>query len=285
MKKSVAKSGARPRPVPVSRHSPANGPTLRANRPLTTEPFRSIHDYLSHKLGREIVSSQYRPGDQLPNEIDLRDQLSVSRAALREAYRVLTAKGLITSRQNVGTRVRPRSEWNMLDPEVLLWHLDAGPSEEFLVNLFDLRRIVEPAAAERAARVGARRAIDEINTAYDDMARSKDGAGDLVGADVRFHRAILAATHNPLIGTLGALIQTALVGSFRMGWPSAARMSDVRLREHRVILDAILAHDGDAARERMTALLEVSMNDVRRALARKRPTQTPPARQQRSSRS
>jgi DNA-binding GntR family transcriptional regulator len=62
-------------------------------------------------------------------------------------------------------------------------------------------------------------------------------------------------------------------------------MSDVRLREHRVILDAILAHDGDAARERMTALLEVSMNDVRRALARNRPTQTPPARQQRSSRS
>jgi DNA-binding FadR family transcriptional regulator len=284
MKKSAAKKSARARPAPALRHSPANGPTLRANRPLTTEPFRSIHDYLSHKLGREIVSGQYRPGDQLPNEIDLRGQLSVSRAALREAYRVLTAKGLITSRQNVGTRVRPKSEWNMLDPEVLLWHLDAGPSEEFLVNLFDLRRIVEPAAAERAARVGAREAIAEIKTAFDDMARSKDGAGDLIGADVRFHRAILTATQNPLIGTLGALIQTALVGSFKMGWPSAATMSEVRLREHQVILDAILVHDGEAARARMTALLDVSMHDVRRALARNRPPQTPVAKPQRSSR-
>jgi DNA-binding FadR family transcriptional regulator len=270
MKKSVEKIIGRARSIPASRASAAKGSGVGPRRPPTSEPFRNIHDYLSHKLGREIVSGFYQPGDQLPNEIDLRNHLSVSRAALREAYRVLTAKGLIASRQNVGTRVRPRSEWNMLDPEVLLWHLDAGPSEEFLVSLFDLRQIIEPAAAARAARVGSSVAIAEIETAFDDMARSKDGSGDLIGADVRFHRAILAATHNPLIGTLGALIHTALVGSFNLGWPSAATMTDVRLTQHRVILDAILAHDAEAARTRMTTLLDVSMSDVRRALAHKR---------------
>lgn len=265
MKKSVGKNIAGGRSTATSSRTKPVG--AMARRPLTSEPFRNIHDYLSHKLGREIVGGFYQPGDQLPNELDLRDHLSVSRAALREAYRVLTAKGLISSRQNVGTRVRPSSEWNMLDPDVLQWHLDAGLSEAFLVNLFDLRQIIEPAAAERAARVGSPEAIAEIEAAYADMARNKDGSGDLTGADVRFHRSILAATNNPLMASLGALIQTALVGSFQMGWPSADTMTDVRLMQHRVILDAILARDAKAAHSRMTALLDISMEDVRRALA------------------
>jgi len=238
-------------------------------------PIRNVHDYLANKLGREIVGGIYQPGEQLPNEIDLREHLSVSRTALREAYRVLAAKGLISSRQNVGTRVRPRSEWNMLDPEVLIWSLESGPSEQFIVDLFDLRQMIEPAAAARAARQGSRDAVAEIEAAFDEMVFSKDGAGDLIGADVRFHQAILSATHNPLIGTLGALIHTALVGSFKMGWPSAATMSDVRLTQHRVVLEAILTHSPEDARARMTTLLDVSMDDVRRAL--RVPHVAPPA--------
>jgi DNA-binding FadR family transcriptional regulator len=230
------------------------------------EPVRNVHEYLATKLGREIVGGHYEPGDQLPNEIDLRDHLSVSRTALREAYRVLSAKGLIASRQNVGTRVRPRAEWNMLDPDVLKWHLESGPSEEFIVDLFDLRQMLEPPAAARAARLASPETVAEISAAYDEMASSSDGSGDLIGADVRFHEAILVATQNPLIATLGVLIHTALVGSFKLGWPSAATMSDVRLQQHRVILDAIVERNAGDARDRMAALLEVSMDDVRRAL-------------------
>jgi len=121
------------------------------------EPVRNVHEYLATKLGREIIGGHYKPGDQLPNEIDLRDHLSVSRTALREAYRVLAAKGLIASRQNVGTRVRAKSEWNMLDPDVLKWHLDAGPSEEFIVNLFDLRQMLEAPGVAGCGRRDGRR--------------------------------------------------------------------------------------------------------------------------------
>lgn len=237
-------------------------------------PARNVHDYLASRLGREIVGGVYRPGDQLPTEMELRDQLSVSRTALREAYRVLGAKGLIVSRQNVGTRVRPRSEWNMLDPDVLSWHLDAGPSEQFIIDLFDLRQMIEPSAAARAALMGDREAIAEIESAFSDMTRSKDGSGDLIGADVRFHQAIIAATHNPLIEALGVHIHAALVGSFKLGWPAAATMSDIRLAQHREILDAILARQPEEARHRTTLLLEISMDDVRRALrvpARRKP--------------
>src|SRR5437763_6451224 len=94
MKKSLGKIIAGGRSTASTRTKPMGA---MPRRPLTSEPFRNIHDYLSHKLGREIVGGFYQPGDQLPNELDLRDHLSVSRAALREAYRVLTAKGLITS--------------------------------------------------------------------------------------------------------------------------------------------------------------------------------------------
>lgn len=256
------------------RGSTAGGSDAAARRWSEIEPVRNIHEYLATSLGRDIVGGHYKPGDQLPSEIALRNQLSVSRTALREAYRVLGAKGLIVSRQNVGTRVRPRSQWNMLDPDVLAWHLETGPSEKFIVDLFDLRQMIEPPAAARAAHHGQGDAVAEIAAAYDQMAASKDGDGDLIGADVRFHQAILGATHNPMIGALGALIHTALVGSFKLGWPSAATMSDVRLAQHRGILDAILAHDGNEARTRMAMLLEVSMDDVRRGL------RLPPGRRQ-----
>ena len=253
--------------APTSARTTGHGTRAPAAPPgLAAEPPRNIHDYLATRLGREIVGGVYQPGDQLPNEFDLREQLAVSRTALREAYRVLGAKGLIVSRQNVGTRVRPRSHWNMLDPDVLIWHLDAGPSEQFIVDLFDLRQMIEPAAAARAAHMGEPDAIARIEAAFEDMAHSKDGGGDLIGADVRFHQMILAATDNPLVGTLGVLIHTALVGSFKLGWPAAATMSDVRLAQHRDILEAILARQPDEARHRMTTLLDVSMDDVRRAL-------------------
>jgi DNA-binding FadR family transcriptional regulator len=98
------------------------------------------------------------------------------------------------------------------------------------------------------------------------MESSRSGEGDLIGADVRFHQAILGATRNSLIGSLAALIHTALVGSFKLGWPGAATMSDIRLAEHRAVLDAIIAHDAEGARAQMAALLNVSMDDVRRAL-------------------
>jgi DNA-binding FadR family transcriptional regulator len=245
--------------------------------PPAADPIRNIHEYLATKLGREIVGGYYQPGDQLPNEVDLRDQLSVSRTALREAYRVLGAKGLIASRQNVGTRVRPKSDWNMLDPDVMTWHLDSGPSEEFIAALFDLRQMIEPAAAARAAHLGDAEAIARMAQAYEDMAQEKGSEDDLIDADVRFHQEILAATHNPLVGTLGTLIHTALVGSFRLGWPSAATMSDVRLAQHRDVLDAIRNHQPEEARYRMAMLLEISMDDIRRVL-RITPAAVPKAR-------
>jgi DNA-binding FadR family transcriptional regulator len=234
-----------------------------------TETPRShkIHTYLANQLGCEIVGGVYAPGSLLPVEAELLARFSVSRTALREAYRVLTAKGLILSRSKVGTRVRPKSDWNMLDPDVLAWHLQAVPTEDLIANLYVLRQIIEPAAAALAASGPTGETIDRIAAAYADMERFKDGSGDLIAADLRFHLSILEAIGNHFLGALGSLIHAALLATFRLSWAGAARIRDDRLRQHKVILEAIRDGSPEGARDAMAELLRESINDVNEYLS------------------
>ena len=110
----------------------------------------SLSEMVAGSVGRRIVSGQYRPGETLPTEPRIQEEFGVSRTAVREAIRLLSAKGLTVSRPKIGTRIRPISDWNMLDPDVLRWHVDQQPSEEFIHHLFEMREIIEPAAASRA---------------------------------------------------------------------------------------------------------------------------------------
>lgn len=243
-------------------------------------PFgRNIHESLANILGTEIVGEIYPPGSLLPNEFEMRERFAVSRTALREAYRVLTAKGLIVSRPKVGTRVRPKSDWNMLDPEVLAWHLQAAPTEAFVADLFVLRQMVEPQAAAMAARLRPRGVVERIAAAYAEMERFRDGTGDIITADLQFHLAILEATGNHFIGALGGLIHAALLGSFKLGWESPAKMQEDRLLQHRAVLEAIRAGDSDSAERYMNILLSESIDDVREFLRRRGiASGSPPAR-------
>ncbi len=112
---------------------------------------RRLHGAIAHKLGAAIVSGEYRPGDTLSGEVAFSEALDVSRSAYREAVQVLSAKGLVESRPKTGTRVLPRNRWNLLDPDVLAWAFSGEPDIHFVRSLFELRSIVEPAAARLAA--------------------------------------------------------------------------------------------------------------------------------------
>jgi GntR family galactonate operon transcriptional repressor len=113
---------------------------------------------------------------------------------------------------------------------------------------------------------GSRATVDRIAAAYADMERCKDGAGDLIAADLQFHLAILEATGNYFIGALGSLIHAALVSTFKLSWEGAARIQDDRLHQHRAIFEAIRDRLPECARERMNELLRDSINDVRKFL-------------------
>ena len=110
-------------------------------------------ELIAASLRRQIITGELEPGEPLPNEAALMERFGVSRPTLREAFRILTSKGLVEGRPKAGTRVCPRSQWSLLDPDLLAWHFEAQPSRKFLRNLFELRLIVEPGAARDAAQI------------------------------------------------------------------------------------------------------------------------------------
>jgi GntR family galactonate operon transcriptional repressor len=224
---------------------------------------------LAARLGREIVSGVYPPGALLPSAAEMGERFSASRTALREAYSKLSGKGLIVARPKIGTRVRPRGEWNLLDSEVLAWHLTSEPDEQIVNDLFELRRAIEPLAAEIAAASRPPGSVARIAEAYSRMEQFKNGGGDLIGADLDFHVAILEATRNHFLRALGGLIQASLECSFRLSWLGAAAIRDDRLLQHGGILEAIRAGAPEEARLRMVELLNDSMDDVRKYCRRR----------------
>src|SRR6188472_713985 len=162
-----------------------------------TYPRRGLHGELVHDIGTRILRGELRPGDPIPTETGTAGVLDVSRTVLREAIKVLVAKGLVISRPKTGTHVRDRAYWNLMDPDVLAWRLETDPGDGFFVDVFELRRLIEPAAAALAAERAIAEEIAELETAFAEMEANVDRNPDeYIAADLRFHELILTACHN-----------------------------------------------------------------------------------------
>ncbi len=223
-----------------------------------------------HGLGRKILTGQLRPGQSVP----LPSGLNVSRTALREALKVLTAKGLVEARPRVGTRVRPRSDWQLFDKDVIAWQRGGRLGAAFLNELTEVREILEPATAALAAARATKDDVAEIERAYADMVASTTSGrvrgvnlAAFVDADTRFHSGILRASGNELLTQLGQTVFAALVLSFRATTvrPGAARAS---LPRHRAILNAIKRGRPAEARRAMLSLMAHTAREVHKIEAR-----------------
>lgn len=226
---------------------------------------RRLRGAVAHYLGSAIVSGQIAPGETLTGEIANAEALDVSRSAYREAVQVLTAKGLVESRPKAGTRVLPRSRWNILDPQVLAWAFSAEPDVSFVRDLFELRAIVEPAAARFAAE---RRDKDDLKAMKDALAKMRrhtlaTEAGR--AADRAFHDALLGATHNSAMMALSASISAAVSWTTEFKQRSRALPRDP-VPDHAKVFDAIAAGDADAASAAMRALVDLALDDTRSAM-------------------
>jgi len=149
------------------------------------------------------------PGDQLPNADDWSAAYGVSRTVLREAIKVLAGKGMVESRPRTGTRVRPRKDWNFLDPDVLVWRYGSRTTIEEARSLFELRRAIEPTAGALAAQRATVKQISELRLLLVEMETAGDDGERFAIPDLAFHQAILRMSGNELIGSLAALIETA----------------------------------------------------------------------------
>jgi DNA-binding FadR family transcriptional regulator len=244
---------------------------------------RSLHGQVAHDIGGRILRGELTPGETLPNEADFSLRLKVSRTALREAIKVLAAKGLVESRPKTGTRVRSRHDWNLLDPDVLAWQLAAGPLDRFVRDLMELRQIIEPQAAAIAARQAKAAEIRAIEDAYRGMEISAEDSKLWAAHDVNFHRAILLATGNELLRPLAASIEAALAAGFRLVELMPPEQKRRSLPLHRAMLDAIKKHNPEAARTATLKLLADSEVDLKDLLATtaKLPTAIVPPRRRR----
>lgn len=215
-------------------------------------PSRVLHGQVAHRIGREIVSGKVREGDFLPRESELATRFGVSRQAVREALKVLAAKGLVGSRRRTGTFVLPRSSWNLFDPDVIAWHPVGGLCESFLNDIIELRRILEPHAAELAARRATGESIAAIGAALEEMKRCfhNDLAG-LNEADVRFHQAIFAASGNDLVSRLGDFIRPLLDAAFGHQNKNRDLEEQQFIGSHEALFDAIAERDPQKTRRLM----------------------------------
>ncbi len=226
---------------------------------------RTLHAQVAREIGLRVLEGEIPAGTVLPNEAVLGGEFGVSRTALREAIKVLESKGLVEVRRKTGTRIRPRRDWNALDPEILSW-LFSGPGfAAGLPDLLELRLIVEPAAARLAAsRVNAVN-LKEIEDALNDMDVAPEDAESSIEPDLRFHMAILEATHNAFMRPFGALIQEGLRASFRLTNVDRAAY-ERSLKRHRDVFEAIRSRDADAAEAAMRVVLNRTSEDIERSL-------------------
>ncbi|MBI5256026.1 MAG: FadR family transcriptional regulator [Burkholderiales bacterium] len=221
------------------------------------------------RLGKAIVSGQHPPGSPVPPEPVLCQTYGVSRTVVREAVKSLVAKGLLVTGPKLGTRVLPHEHWNWFDPDLIAWQSEVGLSREFLRDLQDLRRVVEPAAARLAAERATTQDLAEIQAAYDGMAAAVADGGDYVSHDLRFHLGLLRASRNRMLmqmsKALGALLRTSFeISAAQPGGPTDS------LPLHRKLLEAVMAGSAPRAERAMLAVIEHARQDMDHMLASRR---------------
>lgn len=197
-------------------------------------------------MGLKIVSGEISENEKLPSEVDLCEEYKVSRPVFREAIRVLNAKGLTYSRPKIGTVVRPKEEWHLLDPDVLFWLIQTTPEHEFFKTLSTVRRVLEPELAYIAASTANEEDIERIKQAYEGMEKATT-VEEFIEPDIQFHLAIAKATHNDLLAYMSKMLVLPLQQSIQVT-SLRPNLQGHSLPRHKAILTAIENKDPLSAR-------------------------------------
>lgn len=224
---------------------------------------RGVHGQTVRLLGERVLSGEFGEGETI-DLAALSEELDLSLTAIREAIKVLAAKGLVGSRQKKGTFVRARTDWNLLDPDVVRWQIAAGAGETFFRDLAELRGALEPVAARLAAVRRTDHDVSELRAALADIAAADDGGSpaEAAEADLRWHRTLLAATHNELFTRTDVFFAAGLSERDRLVHSGA---HDDPVPSHGAVTDAVAAADPVAAEASMSALLRQAHEDFIRA--------------------
>jgi DNA-binding FadR family transcriptional regulator len=222
---------------------------VRQDRRVTSAT--GLHESVLERLGPDLVWGELRQASDLRLEL-LASRYAVSRSVVREVVRVLESMGMVSSRRRVGIRIRPRAEWNSLDPRLIRWRL-AGPERaEQLGALSELRRAIEPVAAALAARRADPEQGGRLTGAVIGMSVTGQ-SGDLhayLEHDIAFHRLLLEASGNEMFAGLADVVAEVLTGRTEHHlMPSRPEPDAIRL--HADVAEAVCARDPQRAEQAM----------------------------------
>lgn len=238
--------------------------------------MRGLQGRVIDGVGLQIIGGLYAPGELLPKEAQLSDEYGVSRTSVREAMRVLAAKGLVDIRQKVGTRVRQPELWNVFDSDLLRWHSEAGRGEVVMRDLVEVRQIMEPAAARLAAGRASMDDLRRIDDALQKMTRNPTNREAYAHADVEFHQAVYAASHNVLLRQFGAVVADFMYLTFSVQ-QDATSLPDELIQDaesHAAVFRAIDRGNGEAAADAMLTVVLDGKNALAKALMGLRSSRT-----------
>jgi DNA-binding FadR family transcriptional regulator len=222
-----------------------------------------LHARVLDHLGTAICSGQLAPGSVLYIDHFV-DQYAVSRSVVREVLRVLASMGLVESRRRVGTLIRPASDWNVFDPQVIRWRLASAGRIAQLRSMTELRTAVEPLAAWLAAeRATPDEASDLVGLAAKMWAAGKAGdEPEFLRLDIEFHRQVLLDSGNEMFVKLHELVAEVLAG--RHHYDLMPHYPDEQaLRLHADVAQAIQRHDGERAKDAMVHIMEQAMDEMK----------------------
>ncbi|WP_313806265.1 FadR/GntR family transcriptional regulator [Sphingobium sp.] len=219
-----------------------------------------LHATVARELGIAIIQGRHVAGELLPSELTAIQTLKISRPAYREGIRMLAAKNLVEIRPKSGTRVLPRSQWNLLDPDVLGWILQNNPPEVFQTALFDVRMIIEPAAAALAAQRRTQSHLDQMAEALEVMRNQHHDSPEGQAADEMFHRVLLDAADNEILSKLASLIGASV--TYIAEYKRAREVRRDPTPDHEALFRAIAARRSEAARLVVSNLIEHARQDT-----------------------
>ena len=221
-------------------------------RPFASVEAQTLATQVSRRLVVSILRGDLESGAQLPSENELARQFNVSRPVVREAVKEVEMLGLVRRRQGRLTQIAPSDEWRHLAPELLAARTEVGAVEDLMLELLELRRMVELEAGALAARRRTEDDLEAMKVWLDRMDADLSDAGRFAQDDIAFHDAVLTATRNnllrPLYRQLRPLLELGREISAQV--PSEGRLKSQR--GHRAIYKAIVDGDSNLARAAMS---------------------------------
>lgn len=219
-----------------------------------------LSEQVLQEMQRLIIEDYPTPGSRLPKEAELAERFQVSRIVIREAMKILEDRGMVEVRAGRGTlTVAPKPD-RVKESLLLLFRDQPMPTVGEMESMLELRQVLEETSASLAAVRANEEDLQEIEDALHSMAGENDDLKQAIEADLRFHRAVMRAAHNPYLElvldpVMSVFLQQIKLTNFNIG-----------VELHRHIFEEIRKRNPIGARQAVRRLMKDTLNDSRRAL-------------------